>query len=531
MRRLVSSFLVLLAPYVGALATQVETSCQIHGQELYSYVGSLDRQIAFRYDQRGEALSNHQLGILVNNCQKASGKFLMVGFGPNEYSLDSSSYSTVFSQDLDSLQCQIIDNPLASQSEEERNRYFKNRRQFLEQCVEITVAHNSSRPLTYRADQLGCTVTAVSPQRATFVGGNCFFKIYDDSEFVVAHQIKKECLNKDFLSTHAINPQEVSAATTFAVADKPTGLSTEMELLPSRLTHFILEPSSKLIALSDDYGRNIPRYLDNFYLPKIEFGALKIRNMRDGGLIKIPLLVDNRCQDTCQSGLCSSPCRFTQPVVGEVSLYQIEKGKKVYLKSWYDGAAALPNWQGFLNMPGQFIKGVSFEQNKRYAIELVLRDPKSDYTMYNKSTTPLFMPLPGIPTMDFAANLLNGIPSIASEHPIQEIEAHHLIPDFGVIRDFGKFSGAQGVDAIQTLSKHSYWPPFYSKICSGNSCVKPESRAYYRLELQFTLGEAIEGDDFELSHLQLIRQSKFGHNDNLQLKALPRIKCVWDQLE
>ncbi len=531
MKKLFTSIILAALYTASGTAASVETSCKIHGQELYNYVGSIERGTTFRYDQRGAANENHQLGILINGCQKASGKFLMIGFGPNEYSLDSSTYSTVFSADLDALQCQIINNPFNDQSQEERNTIFKARKNFLEQCVEVTVAHNSAKPLTYREDQLGCKVTMISPQRATFVGGNCFFKIFDDSEFVVGHKIKQECLNKSNLAKLKIEPQELSAATTFAVADKPNGLASEMELLPARLTHFNLEPIKELFPLADDYGREIPRYLDNYYLPKIEFGALKLRNMRDGGVIKMPLLVDNRCEKSCLQGLCSSPCNFSQPVVGEVTLSEVVRGRKEFLKSWYDGAVAIPNWQGFLNMPGQFIDGALFEKGKRYVLEFTLRDPKADFTMYNKSTTPLFMPLPGIPTMDFAANLLNGIPSIASTQPIHEIETHNIIPDYGVIRDFGKFSGAFGVDAIQTLSKHSYWPPYYSKVCSGTRCISADSRPYYHMELHFSLGEENADGDFPITNLIINKKSKFGNNETKSSTALPSIQCVWDQLD
>lgn len=515
----------------AGFATAVESSCQIHGQESYNYSASLERQVSFRYDQRGENNENHQLGILVNNCKKAANRFLMVGFGPNEYSLDSSTYSTVFSDDLDALQCQIIDSTIPLQTEEERNQIFKQKRNFLNKCIEVTVAHNSSQLLAYREDQPGCKVTKVSPQRATFVGGHCFFKIFADSEFVIAHKIIDECLKSDFLKLNSISPGEYSAATTFAITDRPTGVSTDMELLPSKLTHFTLEAYRKQLSLSDDFGRNIPLYPDTYIMPTVEFGSIKIRNLRDGGILKYPLLTDNRCSQKCVSDICTSNCNFSQPLVGEVMLSEMKNGKKELIKSWYDGAVALPNWQGFLNMPAQFIDGEIFATGKRYNIEITFRDPQADFSMYNKGTTPLFMPLPGIPTMDFAANMLNGLPSVSSALPITEIEATDALPDYGVIRDFGKFSGVQGMDAIQTLSKHHFWPPYYQKICKQGRCVQPDSSAYSTMNIYFTLGETNEEGDFNLEKIAVQKTSKIEEHYKKLVPALPQIKCKWDELE
>ncbi len=514
-------------------ATSVDTSCSVHGPDLYSYSASLEKNKTYRFELRGEKAETHQLGVLVNSCEKAAGKFLMVGFGVNEYSIDSSTYTTAYTDTLDPQKCKIENNTLNLPiNENDRQSEHKAKTDFLKNCVETTISHNSSRPLKYRAQQQGCTVKKLSEQKAIIEGGFCFFKIYKDSEFVVSHRIKENCLERDFLQSQKISLREINAATTFGVASKPTGMSQDLELLPSKLFNFMLEPTSEHFTISDDWGRDVPQLPANYTVPEVSFGDIKLKNLRDAAILKFPLLVDNfHCQKSCLEEICTSSCNYSKPVVAEVVFSEIINGKKAYLKSWYDGSVAIPNWQGLLNMPAQVIKGVQLGEEKTYQLDLIFRDPKVDFTMYNKSVTPLFMPLPGIPTMDFAASLLNGIPTIGSTKPIPEITDHDILPDYGVIRDFGQYSGSDGADGIQTISKFRYWPQYFDKVCSDNKCFTISSRPYMTLSLNFTLGGMDVEGNFKIKDITEIKKSRFENNKMKKISELPKVVCPWDGLE
>ncbi|MCK5883158.1 MAG: hypothetical protein KAG61_05675 [Bacteriovoracaceae bacterium] len=516
-----------------AYGSSSERSCAVHGPDLYSYSGSIEKGKSYRFDLRGEETETHNLGVLINDCQKASGKFLMVGFGVNEFSLNASTFSTLYSADLDDLKCKIENSTLKNpMSNETRKELHQTKTNFLKACIKTTIAHNSAYPLKYREKQIGCTVEKVSPQRAIMHGGFCFFKIYKDSEFVVTHQIKDECLDQQFLNENNISLREVNAATTFGVAGSPTGTATDLELLPSKLFNFMLEPTAKHFPISEDWGRSIPQLPANYTVPEITFGDIKLRNLRHSALLKFPLLVDNNdCKEQCNNGVCTSSCNFSKPVVAEVIFSKIENGKKIYLKSWYDGSVAIPNWQGLLDMPAQNLNGILIEEKARYQIDLVFRDPKVDFTMYNKSITPLFMPLPGIPTMDFAASLLRGLPTLSSTKPISVIPIHSLLPDFGVIRDFGQYSGGNGVDGIQTLSKFRFWPQYFDNACINNKCAPIGSKEYMTLSLSFDADSLDSNGDFVLKNIIKTKKSRLEINTQEKLTALPKIVCPWNELE
>lgn len=532
----------LLAFSVELFAGSPGRSCNVNGPSVYNYSASIDKQTSYLYGDGDNISEKHRLGIYVNDCQKAAGKFLMVGFGVNNFSVDASTVATVYSNELAPNKCVIKNSTLKNfMDDAERARIHKNKAKFLELCVETTITQNSSMPLKYRAQQLGCQVQKVSAQRAiirptiltqedgtTEKTNFCFFKVYKDSEFVIAHEIKEECTNPNFLKENGLEPMEVNAATTFSIADKPTGKSQGLEILPSRVTNFTVEPSSSQTELTDDFGKDIPQYPSSFRLPELEFGKLTITNTKHGSNFKFPLHVDNRCEKRCENGLCTSPCNYSQPIAGEVTLFEVSKGKKEYLRSWYDGAVAPANWQGLLDMPTRELKGIFFEDGKRYELEVTFRDPKTDFTMFNKSITPLFQPLPGVPTVNFATSVMSGIPTVAGIQNIEGVNTVLVIPDYGSVKDLGNFLDHSGLQGVDKLSKFNFWPPYYEDNCGPKGCKKIGSKPYMTARLGFTAKVNQANNKVEINDVNFSKRSTLFGNFDKKLSKMPQIVCPWD---
>ncbi|OUR99947.1 hypothetical protein A9Q84_02645 [Halobacteriovorax marinus] len=500
--------------------------CKVNAYRALNHSASIDKKITYAYQSEGE-INGKTPGLLINKCKDAGlrRKYLLLGNGPTVHGIKSSHVSVSYNDVVNSPSCKIENTGFPTFDLKTRRSFFKNKKTFMNECVTGKIRQWSRKKLTYTESQDNCQLTKIDDQTSTFKGGTCFFRIFPDSEFVVTYSIDKKCTDENFLKTRGIEPQEINTMTTVNIAGDDSGSTYDLTLIGSRVVNFQIEPSKKMISLSDDWGINVPQVPARFELPDVQMAGLEITEFGKRFGLKPSWAVSNLCEKkSCFNGLCTSTCNYSKPLFGEISLYEVENGKKYYLSSWFEGGIIPANWQGTFEPQLKNFNQLSFVAGKKYILEVEFKDPKFDYDHFGKTVSSFFKPILGIPNVDFAISLASGIPLLRNVTGITTIGTINTINMYNGSGNLGRFIEGEGID---TLSNFNYWPPIYKEVCLIGSpkCAEVSNRPYLTLGMSFEVGEK-QADSYEVPVIKVktFRKSRILGNINYT-EQIPHTVC------
>lgn len=501
--------------------------CKVNAYRSLNHSASIDKKITYAYQNEGE-IKGKIPGLLINNCKDAGvgRKFLMLGHGPTVYGALSSDISVSYGEVLNSPTCKIENTGFPTFDLKKKREFFKAKKNFLNTCVTGRIHQWSKQRLAYRPTQENCQLTKIDDQTSTFKGGACFFRIFPDSEFVVTYSIDKKCTDENFLKANNIEPQEVNTMTSVNIAGDDSGLSYDLTLIGTRVVNFQIEPSKKMLPISDDWGVNVPQTPAIYELPEVQMSGIGITSFGESFGVKPTWAVNNLCEKkSCTNGLCTSTCNYSKPLFGEITLYEVENGRKYYLSSWFEGGIIPANWQGTFEPQLKNFNQFSFVPGKKYILEVEFRDPKFDYDQYGKTVSSFFKPIIGIPNVDFAVNLTSGIPIMRNVTGLTLISTINDINMYNGSANIGNFIDGEG---INSLSNFNYWPPIYDNVClpGSSKCAEVSNRPYLTLGMSFEVDKKRDEDSFDVPVIKVktYRKSRVLENINYT-EQVPHTVC------
>jgi len=494
-------------------------SCEFDTPKDYALFTSLESNQTHAFDHEKTL---YELPIFrAFNCQKVALKnqFIMIGIGPELNEFDDQVQSFSFSDEIYPSKCSIKNAPFAVMSFDEKLKIFKSKKDYINNCLEIIIEDEGRMPLKITEEQPGCKVNKVTNHKAIYQGGFCFVKPTITSSYLVKVKVKKECQTRDGLKALKLNPTDIKSIINFYSAGDETGSSGQLQALNTTNMRLITNTDASVIKSSDSYGEINPQFPADYINPNIYMAETKIQEYGPNFKFETPILVDNRCKETCLEGLCYSPCQYAQPAVFEAQLFSVSKRKESFLTSWYDGGVAQPNYQGFINGTGFLIPKTYLEDGKVYKLVLNFNDPKFDFEKFKDRIVRKFGEMrQHLPQMN-----RNGISDIPE---INEIISLAQIPS---IRDIYGINFAEGLEGLtkslellRSYLGYKMWPPYYDQTCSADM-TKCMSSSMKNLEIIYTFKLNIINDTPSITTINMERKSKL-EADYINTK-LPKLEC------
>lgn len=478
---------------------------------------------------------NQRPSLSVEGCQSTAqnNKFVMIGVAQENPILTNEAQGFVLNEVAEVFECNIENSPdiTVTQTSEARAQRLKRRRDFLNRCLEIQVTDFGYQGIQYPEKQPGCTIEKVSKESVNFSGAFCFFKPSRESTISIHPQIKTECRNIETLSEvieDNVILEDFNLLLNTYIAGDASGSSTD--LTAKSVTSFRLSynPINEILASSDDFGEERPRWPTDWKATKAYLGELEIQTTNPHyDQIKLPFLLDARCERKCVEKVCSSSCDYAQPFAAQMSLYQIVNGKEEFIRQWYDGSAAPSQYQGFIHGLGMEIPKNIFEEGLTYKIKAEFINPSLEYAYFSGRVAKK-IGLRVNHLRDFRSNSrINRIPHISL---IDDLDLVPMVPRIQNLnfdyRPFGDFSRI-----LSTFRSHlynSFWPPSLERMCSPDvgSCVKTDQTAV-ELELEFTIQRRNHGR-FVLGDMKDSRTSMVDNNNfkNRTRTVHPKLNCT-----
>lgn len=449
----------------------------------------------------------------------------MVAFGPEVIEWEDLFRGVNFNGEFAESRCHIQNNPFKEVMTHERKlNEFKDKWSFIRSCVEVHIEDEGPQPLNAPATQVGCKLTRFGKQKAMFNGGFCYFKPNYGSSYLVQFNIKKECLSQSGMNSLGINSYDITSALNFYISGDASGVSTNLKALSNTPVRISVNPSKELMTPSDDFGILYPTFPDEWAIPDVHFGDLKVTKLFEGrGKIEYSFLADNNCAKKCSGSFCQSRCDYAQPVVAEMSLYkELSSGKKEFLTSWYEGGVAPAHFQGFIRGIGFEVGSDLLEEGSIYTLEVNFQDPKFDFERFKKRLQ----------------NRLNTIDQQLGRISRSNIPQVQEIPYINTGREFPEFTGipnlvfgrsldtvSQAVNRLRSYFSFKLWPPYYARACGELGCQGIDDKLF-SLKTKFKLGTVNQEDQsYKIEILSTSRKSKIASSYEHKSPKMSSLDC------
>lgn len=494
-------------------------ACQVDKIRSLNLAVSTDQQAVSIYQDEGQAVDIPVINV--SNCQ--GNKFLMIALGPEVMEFDDNTRGLNFTGEFGNRRCELSGSPFpVPETVDRRVEKFGDDWKFIKSCVDVVVEEGGPQDIRLPNEQVGCDLKQIGKKKISFNGGYCFLKPSFNSSISVELKIKPACQNAESLKKLSLKVNELSAGLNFYTAGDASGNSLDLTALSNTQIKFSINPLKKLIPASEDYGLIYPTFPEVWTAPDIHLSKMILHKTRSGQLsIETPFLVNNNCSSKCDGNLCQSPCDYSQPIVGEFSLYEMNKGKKEIITSWHDGGIAPGRYQGVIRGIQNELPLEYLEVGKKYLIESVFLDPKYDYEIFKKRIRSILT--------RFNARIggigNSGIPGIG-EVPVlgesQTLPSLGTIPD--IIFDEPIDDVSRVVRNLRSLLSFRLWPPYYTNICNESNCIIP-NKNFLTLGVEFEV-TGLSEEEVNYKIINNYRKSHLVPEYNLPDFHLTSVSCT-----
>lgn len=519
--------LLFLITFIFSLKSLACTSVTTPFQ-LNMAISPLENKSFFYNDTR---LINDRPDISLENCISTAqrDKYLMFAVALENFILsdDFLTYSINDAITGSGDQCTIENNQYQRvQDSSERRKRLIQKREFINKCLTFSITDFSQAGLNISEEQVGCQVTRISKYAASFKGPFCFVKPNIDSSLSLTIDVDKACHSLETFKENKILLQDALGVLSIYTAGDETGYSPDLTAVKQTNLRVSVNAPEKLLATNAYRGEQIPVWPTSWNMPDIYLAKPKAYLAASSyDELYFPFLVDNRCERKCLDGLCSSPCDFTQPVVGDFALFEKGRGsKKELVTSWFDGGVAPAQWQGILNGTGVKLPKNLLEIGRDYILEVDLSDQELNYLSFKGRLKKLVTMHNVIGEINREGTAIREIPLINTIDDIEKLPSIRTI--HGISFTGNGFLGVkEALRSVQLTFKNSFWPPYFEQTCFNGKCVKQGSMKN-KISLSFKLGGTKEKPVFENVVFQ--RKSNVVASKNISNYNFPVVNCGID---
>lgn len=516
------TYKVLITFILTSIAFNYSNACELQSpREINAHI-DLNKNLTQNYTKN--RLIDEPAYLLATNCDAlaARNQYLMIALGLENIVLTNETIGFNFTPQPETLDCKLKNNPFNSEQTKD-DRFFlnKNKRDFFNECITLRVTEMTPNlELEFVDGQPGCKAKFLSKNSADLKGAYCFLKPKRASELNIQIAVEPKCakaLSQNYLA------HDLSAIVNTYVAGDATGFSQDLTALTTTSFRLSLSKEIEKLPMSEDLGTSRPRWPTTWTMSDLAFGKLKTSTLDNANFeLMLPLVVNNQCQRVCESGFCSSPCHYSQPVVGEYSLYEIKGGKREFIKLWYDGSVASPQYQGMLFGAGVSVPKISFENGKTYEIEAIFREPDLDFSYFTGQIQRQMRLANNTIGPISRAGEINHVPLINTIDNIGHVLEIPLIQNLSF--ENHKIDGlARVLQTWQNRINNNFWPPLYEKKCVNGRCQNAEiseTRLIYNFQANIT-----DDGDLTVKNSHVIRKSSLVSHKQWYEDTLPYVDC------
>lgn len=491
----------------------------------------VDLQKEIRKFYTSKRLLEERPSLSLESCRDTAltKKFIMLGLGIENLTLTNSTIGFNFTPQEENLSCELKNNPYKNEeTKEERFTKNKAKRAFFDRCVVVQVTElNENIALQYPEEQSGCSIKKISKWSVDFSGSYCFFQPQVESLISVHLDVKKECLSEGTLAEKQTILSDYNAILNSYIAGDATGFSQDLTALTTTPVRLSVGALPSLTPISEDFGVERPRWPITWQASDLYLGKVSITSQGNNyDEIRLPVVVDTNCKRKCKGNLCTSPCDYAQPVVGEFSLYEVKGSKREFLKLWHDGSVASPNFQGLLHGMGVTVPQGVLESGKKYEIEAIFREPDLDFAYFSGRVTR---------ELRFNRNYIGPLSRSGQINMVPQINVIGRpgeVPIIPVIRNLSfensELDGlSRALSTWQSKLDNVFWPPSYRLMCDQSGTCEPSGKGKITLKTRFELNKEANSD-WEVFELGGNRESNIVPSARWGADEIPEIDCGID---
>ncbi|MCF8060036.1 MAG: hypothetical protein K9K67_12115 [Bacteriovoracaceae bacterium] len=339
--------------------------------------------------------------------------------------------------------------------------------------------------------------------------------------------MKKECLSEGTLAEKQTILSDYNAILNSYIAGDATGFSQDLTALTTTPVRLSVGALPSLTPISEDFGVERPRWPTTWQASDLYLGKVSITSQGNNyDEIRLPVVVDTNCKRKCKGNLCTSPCDYAQPVVGEFSLYEVKGSKREFLKLWHDGSVASPSFQGLLHGMGVTVPQGVLESGKKYEIEAIFREPDLDFAYFSGRVTR---------ELRFNRNYIGPLSRSGQINMVPQINVIGRpgeVPVIPVIRNLSfensELDGlSRALSTWQSKLDNVFWPPSYRLMCDQSGTCEPSGKGKITLKTRFELNKEANSD-WEVVELGGSRESNIVSSARWGADEIPEIDCGID---
>lgn len=524
---------MIILVFICVITQNTFASCKVSKTPIFNFANDFALNDQFSFSSKGLAHENPKESFTVYGCSNEASqrKFIAIGWGAIFFGLNAKSKDVSYGERVDVQECSIKNNPFSPITSEQFEQDYRVRTQTINSCIKLKIKSQNDIPLVLSKNETACKFERINRFEAYMSGSYCFIQILPQAQYTIDVIQNPDCQQNLKQNIGVESARETSGMIAVSVVGNDTGKSEDNTMLGTKIIQLHFNPSSDLFDLTNNWLPRSPTYIADMPFPKVRMGKPRIQNTPDGSFIEMFYFADNRCPTTCKNKFCDSPCNFSVPLFGEITLYKIGKNKKKeYITSWYDGGVLPPQWMGYFAGDIKNFNNVYFAENEEYILEFVIRDPKIEYQSYTNSNKNLMPPVPGIIKWTSVGDLYKGVPDLV------------VIPSISDIGDSGDLTSDElSFDGpalhtrlrseIDLISEILYWPPIYSRACQDGKCKRIGHDPILKSKIEFST--KIEGDDQEIVVFTRINQTtetKFSNLTKLEENQFPALECEYNNL-
>ncbi|MFP5519450.1 MAG: hypothetical protein ACLGGX_06070 [Bdellovibrionia bacterium] len=460
---------------------------------------------------------------VVERCQSNAGKFLMISTGVRVPSLNADTADISFDGTFEQPTCSIVNSPVIEPMDfSTKKANFDSRYKFLRMCTHTQVYDLDNRPIAFSADQKACKITSIGSGVLKLEGEYCFLRISPLNRFAAQVIINDECKKASHLRKLGIESQDIEGVINTYVVGDETGVSTDVDPLGSNRFRIYIQPNDNLMALTEAYDEETPRF-PSTYTPELHLGDLRVRGSGQTWFFDTTLLASNSSTSKCKAGECVRTSNFNVPVVGEVELARLNKGKFEFVDEWWFASMLDANYEGILKNPEKNLIETEFKTGDRYRLVMTFVDPYEDFNLFVSAFKQFLIDLRPV-------NGTAGIDVIQSLSPLAELIGLNPLDNLPNMRSPNMEEElARVLDSIAKLGAGRQWPAYFEDICdsSMSTCIKAgKSKFYLKLTAEFTVGNVNpETGYLEFKDYSVKRESPLGGSYTRKVIGMPKVVC------
>lgn len=462
---------------------------------------------------------------IVEKCQGSSGQFLMIALTLRTQKSNGRTGDISFTNRLKDDSCKIVNNPFpVAQSYEQKSKVFEKQYQLLRSCTYLDVVEIDDNMIQLPESQPAAKIEVLGKNHIRAEGDFVYIQVRPSNRFAIGIGLKKECTRASTIRALGLEPGDLQALLNTYIAGDASGSTTDLTSIGSTRVRLALTAGSELMNVSSlDEPSDIPSWPTTFKTG-VEFGTLTIKPENDArSKLDFTPLVDNLGEKKCRGGICSSENSFQAPVAGLVELTDLSGYRKKVVDSWYFGANAPGQYQGFLEGVSKYLDPGLISVGKRYRVEMTMVDPYEDYLLFRSGLSQMMVDL-------------TGLGSVAGLDVMQAFGGIVSVAGMKSLSGLGGMVGPDADQIIQTAMKEmeafkgpQSWPPFFDKTCIGKTgtCFSRGQVKYVKkIGAEFIIGELKEDRTYQLENMSIFSIDPVSGYQQRKNPAAPYVDCT-----